>query len=264
MGKKRAANVSDDEIVAAYERLRSQYKVGKELGIGATTVARVLYARGIKLDGLTRWRQEAGLYKGVEVKIRAAYENGSTYDQLRQYFGEGSDWSLKAAIRKAGGVLRENPAPLVKVGEVEKIKALHKSGMGQVAISLEIGRSQSFVSRIMRKHGIAPHDARGAKHSMWKGGRVRDTNGYIRLWIPEDDPLKCMSLNDGYVLEHRYAVGKFLGRPLRKSETVHHINGDRTDNRIENLQLRHGKHGKGVRLRCRCCGSTDIETIKID
>lgn len=83
------------------------------------------------------------------------------------------------------------------------------------------------------------------------------------MWIPDDDPLACMRQASGYVLEHRLVMARHLGRPLLPGETVHHVNNDGHDNRLENLQLRIGRHGTGYVLRCLDCGSHRLGPVPL-
>jgi len=81
---------------------------------------------------------------------------------------------------------------------------------------------------------------KGARNPMWKGGRLRTNcgRGYVKVWVHPDDPLHAMSKDgNNYVPEHRLVMAQSLGRPLKKGEIVHHLNGIRDDNRLENLAL---------------------------
>lgn len=81
------------------------------------------------------------------------------------------------------------------------------------------------------------------KHAGRTNTRRIAKNGYVRLVISGVDGGESRD-----VFEHRYVMEKSLGRTLHPEETVHHINGDRQDNRLENLELFSSRHGPGQRV----------------
>ncbi len=68
----------------------------------------------------------------------------------------------------------------------------------------------------------------------WKGGRRQRNPGNDYILIRDT---KHPFNNCGYVYEHRLVMEKHIGRYLTTNEDVHHINGIKNDNRIENLQV---------------------------
>lgn len=74
---------------------------------------------------------------------------------------------------------------------------------------------------------------KGPNSPAWKGGRSVLPEGYVRVYAPEDDRANL----GRYMLEHKLVMETHMGRRLRPGENVHHKNGVRHDNRIENLEL---------------------------
>lgn len=81
------------------------------------------------------------------------------------------------------------------------------------------------------KHG---NHVRGSRHHRWNDSKIMSPNGYPMIRVGRTHPLADPN---GYVMEHILVVASALGREAISGKVIHHVDGDRTNNRIENLML---------------------------
>lgn len=72
------------------------------------------------------------------------------------------------------------------------------------------------------------------------------SHGYQQINVPKE--LRYLSRGKTKIAEHRFVMARHLGRPLSSDEHVHHINGVKTDNRLENLELWSTHHPNSQRI----------------
>lgn len=87
----------------------------------------------------------------------------------------------------------------------------------------------------LKKHNDVKEDVPITR--LTANGKIIDGKGYVLIWTGKK-----------YEREHRIIMSIHIGRALRQDETVHHINGVKDDNRLENLELWSSSHPSGQRL----------------
>jgi DNA-binding CsgD family transcriptional regulator len=218
--------------------------------------------------------------------IVTMYLDGATLEQIAARYGAAA-LTVKRRLIECGIPIRSRGARDPRAAQAssrrltdqqeEDVARRYVDGelIRDIAASLWVGRKT--IDNTLRRQNVQRRDRReaslkrfsdarseGRRHVNWKGGRHRNDDGYFLVRVDPEDPLAVMRMDRGYVLEHRLVMARHLGRPLESHETVHHKNGRRDDNRIENLELRRGKHGKGQVMCCGDCGSRNIVAVNLE
>lgn len=185
---------------------------------------------------------------------------GVTYVELARrfscHYNTARNICRRLGVRKGDGRRR-----VVDESDWLRLLALYDEGKSLEEAARVCEFSRKLAMRLLVESG-REYETRsaGANNPAWRGGRISDGRGYVMVWIDLTDPMFCMATvpRRQYVFEHRLVMARHLGRPLTRQETVHHINGIRDDNRLENLQLRSSAHGPGAAFRCLDCGSVNV------
>ena len=252
------------EVVRLFHEGQGVQKIARTVGTGNDVISRVLREAGIK----ARFGGSHHRFKKDQVAVLVAeYAEGATLAELARRHG-GSGVAVGNALKRAGVEIRPHGHE-PKFWTPERLDWLRKeyeAGRSQSDIAEELKYSQTAIARRLRDMGILRPSAKakGSAHGSWKGGRVVDAQGYVRIKVSDAElAVAGTTISGGYVMEHRLVMARMIGRPLTKDETVHHVNGNKQDNRPLNLQLRQGNHGKGVVMQCGDCGSHNIRATPL-
>jgi HNH endonuclease len=134
----------------------------------------------------------------------------------------------------------------------EKVLRMCAEGCSLLEMASAVGTNGREVKKFLRRNGETKefsHSKIGNKHYAWKGRSI-DKDGYVLIHQKGHPNARKHS---HWIFEHRLVMEAHLGRILLPNEVIHHLDGVKTNNAIENLQLfqSNGEH-LAVDLAGRC------------
>ena len=255
----RGRNLTSEEekaILQCYSQTSSLVETASKLGHGRQSVYLVLKKYDVDTNKKLFSSEE-------EIKIIRTYNDGCSLGSTAKIIGKGSKYSVREVLIRHNIEVRSSVKKPTDLSEnkIQQVLELYNQGMSRNKIASVVDLSRHLVGRVLSNRIDSRLEKRYSKHCK-RGGRISHL-GYVMIRLAENDLFYCMTNQSGYVFEHRYVMAKSIGRPLKQTETVHHKNGNKEDNRADNLQLRSKSHGPGQAYKCNCCGSTNVSPVDL-
>lgn len=230
-------------IGSIYENnLEAKVKTYKEFGgyeyvqpssvleTGLKECLRITTRNGLALEVSvdTPLRTSKGWIKAKDLQIKDQVAIDISAPSVIQYNREDAD------VKKTRKGIRFNTGRThFPKGHIPWNKGLNKETSSLVA-QIAQKTSRALKNRPMPKPSNYSEIMRRTNPPM---ARKYDIHGYVWLYLPKYKGSKRGKLNWGRIYEHRYVMEQYLGRILLSIETIHHLDGNKENNDLNNLVL---------------------------
>jgi len=244
--KKPKFKLTTSEMIKLYESGISCAEIARQAGASYGGVHKRLTKAGLCLK--KRCQHQSSLSTSEMIQL---YQSGKSIRNIAKLAGFTYP-SVLIRLKQAGVKIikrayeREDLTGRI-FNHLKAIKIIDGGGRSAWLCQCDCGKTATVQANRLKSGNTKSCGCRkflcGENHGRWRGGNYIDSNGYSILSILSKESKRAI-----HIPEHRVVMEKHLGRSLFHNEHIHHKNGVRNDNRIENLEIKITAHGPGITI----------------
>lgn len=236
-------------ICQQYQEGATLSELAELFGISKPVISKVLLAAGVETRGVKRTDYRIEFTEEQVADIVTRYQTGTTGAALAREYGC-SQAPIDRVLKAAG--VHEPRRSLVgarfTAEERAELVRRYEAGESIYKLAEAFGVVAQSLHKVLVGLGVTMR-TKGGKYPGVPLRRVDPESGYVKVKPAPDDVIgQAMVWANGQVFEHRLVMAHHLQRPLLLGENVHHVHGDKTNNRLGELELWSTAQPKGQRV----------------